>query len=852
MHRVRVRCGLAPKAACFCIFVSLCLTSGCASGGGNGLPGTIQDEAMQAKRAPQSFAFADEDFFHDMDQTKTGVLSLNKSQIQGRNMWLVWTGGDDRLWDVLNWKSLGTFDLLRIVSSYKSATGKYKFSRANRWRYLGLVNEPCFEEPSGPDPARYDLWLDKRIPGCDPRFNGEDPFADESRYPGVRAGHRGEKLPDGTTLPVGSFYGYPTGIIGLRLFPNPDFGPKDKARWDAKRYYENDPAYVTKDLVRPYRVGMACAFCHVGPNPLKPPADPNNPKWENLSSNVGAQYFWFNRIFAWEADKQSFLFQALSTYRPGALDTSLVSTDYIDNPRTMNAVYYLGPRLVQAQRWGHEHLTGGGVNNKQFTDFPQTQTGPLALYFEPPDNVLNPRVLKDGADSVGVLGALNRVYLNIGLFSEDWLTHFNALFGGQKTTPIELLNARNNSNYWNVTEAWTPAMADFFLHSTEPHHLADAPGGQAYLNSSSAVLDRGKVVFAERCARCHSSKLPAPAAGLDPLGCSGKDYLTCWQRYWNWTKTDGPDGDTTAFKPQMRKIVFDPNFLVDNFLSSETRIPVTLLQTNACSPLASNAIGGSIWDNFSSQTYKDLPSVGEITYYQPVTGAPLKFQMPAGGRGYTRPASLVSLWSTAPYLLNNSVGTPLEQFVADPSVAARMHEFDIAIRQMLWPETRSKDPVIGAKVTGPSLIDRTDTESFIKVPPGFVTPPIGDLLKLGELLLPSTKGPDGTVQIGPIPKGTPIGLLASLNLDPGEKLTFAQRIQRDKVIAGLLKAGLADLIHKGNFDNLVDPLLQLSKCPDLIVNRGHYFGTDMLDPSEKEPGLTEADKNALIEFLKTF
>jgi len=58
--------------------------------------------------------------------------------------------GDDRLWDVLNWKSLGTFDMLGIVSSYQSTTGKYKFSRANRWRYLGLMNEPCFAEASGP------------------------------------------------------------------------------------------------------------------------------------------------------------------------------------------------------------------------------------------------------------------------------------------------------------------------------------------------------------------------------------------------------------------------------------------------------------------------------------------------------------------------------------------------------------------------------------------------------------------------------------------------------------------------------------------------------------------------------
>ena len=52
------------------------------------------------------------------------------------------------------------------------------------------------------------------------------------------------------------------------------------------------------------------------------------------------------------------------------------------------------------------------------------------------------------------------------------------------------------------------------------------------------------------------------------------------------------------------------------------------------------------------------------------------------------------------------------------------------------------------------------------------------------------------------------------------------------------------------FADLVEPLLELSKCPDFVVNRGHYFGTDLL--RSEEPGLSDADKRALIEFLKTF
>ena len=53
------------------------------------------------------------------------------------------------------------------------------------------------------------------------------------------------------------------------------------------------------------------------------------------------------------------------------------------------------------------------------------------------------------------------------------------------------------------------------------------------------------------------------------------------------------------------------------------------------------------------------------------------------------------------------------------------------------------------------------------------------------------------------------------------------------------------------FKNLVPRLLEVSKCPDFVVNRGHYFGTDYLPESEGETPLSDEDKTALIEFLKT-
>ena len=157
----------------------------------------------------------------------------------------------------------------------------------------------------------------------------------------------------GSTVPVGSLYGYASGIIGLRLFPNPDFDEAAKAKWDADAYFKGDAK-----MVRPYRVGMSCGFCHVGPSPMHPPADPANPQFADLSSTVGAQYMWVDRLFIYRRNPDNYFFQLVHTYRPGAMDTSLVSTDNINNPRTMNAIYSLGDRLAAGAALGTRDAGG--------------------------------------------------------------------------------------------------------------------------------------------------------------------------------------------------------------------------------------------------------------------------------------------------------------------------------------------------------------------------------------------------------------------------------------------------------------------------------------------------------------
>src|SRR5689334_24653539 len=148
-----------------------------------GRPGHVLDEAMRAHRTAQSFVVPTDDYFHDMDRNVVdgGMKELTQAEIEGRNMWMVWTGGNDRLWDRLTIDSLGSFDLLKTVSSHPP-TKEYptSYGRHNRWHYLGLVNEPCFTEAKGPDPQRYGLWLDVRSGDC-PR----DPFANAEKYPGT-------------------------------------------------------------------------------------------------------------------------------------------------------------------------------------------------------------------------------------------------------------------------------------------------------------------------------------------------------------------------------------------------------------------------------------------------------------------------------------------------------------------------------------------------------------------------------------------------------------------------------------------------------------------------------------------
>jgi hypothetical protein len=590
--------------------------------------------------------------------------SLSELQRVGRDTWYFWTGGNERFWVRMAQITEGNVDLLNYVDSRR---------HGRRFRELGAITQPGCEPATGPD--EYGLWLDR----C-------------------------------TQPPLPEAFGEPAGIVGLRKFRNPDFDP---ARWDAEEYRRNPG-----DMQPPYRIGMACGFCHVGFNPLNPPADPERPRWTELAGAIGNQYWEEGKLFSLKMSPRDFRWHLGNRQPPGTSDTSRFATDHIHNPSNINAIFSLGARPTAVER-----MADGSER---------------AVH----------HILKDGADSIGVAGASLRVYVNIGMCADLWLSVIDPVAGMTPQRPFDMARARRECPDWNATEARMEA-AEAFLRTLKPMRLADAPASQAYLNDPPEQVARGAQVFAGTCARCHSSKQPPPSITDDAA-----------RHAW--------------FEEAVRR----PDFLDDNFLSDDRRYSVVEIGTNVARAMATNAGRGQVWEQFSSETYKELPDVGVVggLYNPNKPEKPLDIDIPGGGNGYYRTPSLISMWATAPYLHNNALGT----YVKDPSVAGRMAAFHDAVEKLLWPEKR----------LGVQSIITTSVSSELHI-----------------------AGRNRPVQI---PAGTPVDLIA--RVDPRQ----LPRIVRNRVVLNLLSD---ETLFRGFLRNNV--------APDFVLDRGHTFGADLSDEDKR-------------------
>ena len=351
-------------------------------------------------------------------------------------------------------------------------------------------------------------------------------------------------------------------------------------------------------------------------------------------------------------------------------------------------------------------------------------------------------MLKDGSDSVGALGALNRVYLNIGLFSEEWLLHFNALVGGKPITPIEIAVAQKNSAYWQATEAQTPDMALFFLDEHGAAPSEGRAGRRSYLTEDAADARARQGVFAERCARCHSSKLPTPRAGARPRRLRRARLPRCWNRLL------GVDQDRRVQAADA----------ADRAAPTTSSTATTSRPSCACRYAARDQRVQPARDQRDRRQHLGQllvavlqgPAVGRDDHGARSVhrAAAVDYQMPAGGRGYTRPASLVSVWSTAPFLQNNAVG----KFELEP-VGRGAHAVVPGLdRADAVAGAARKDPVLGDKVPGVHRSHRP-RRSDMRVAAGYLPDDLQPLLGSLEALRSRGSSDEGGHRDRPDPEG---------------------------------------------------------------------------------------------------
>ena len=190
----------------------------------------------------------------------------------------------------------------------------------------------------------------------------------------------------------------------------------------------------------------------------------------------------------------------------------------------------------------------------------------------------------------------------------------------------------------------------------------------------------------------------------------------------------------------------------------------------------------------------------------------------------------------AQMLVDQPVAT---DYTGDPSVDGRREAFRDAAEKLLWPDRRDDE----------ASIWRTQRESVLQVPLDYLPGPAQAAARRAGVVVEAENGVR-YARIGPVPTGTSINLLANLDLSLGALSDF------DKVVKLIqLARAIRKTLHEVEEqrpegeelftlmkESLLPLLLDNSNCPDLVEDRGHYFGTQLPDENNL----------ALIELRETF
>jgi mono/diheme cytochrome c family protein len=790
-----------------------------------------------------------------------GEAGLNASERAGREIWYKATAGNARFHTYVFQQRIGVLvDWYRVLRSDQ---------REDRFAAYGLMNDPgcCMPGSEGcPAKSLEETYGFDWCPGDDEllKFVGRDGYRDpacdfrDAPADGTDVHHAKR---DQRQSACDLAFGTSTGALGFRKFPNPRFDRKrwlevnkTAATWDGYRQpVSARPGETARRLADgsiepPFLIGTSCGSCHIAFDPLRPPADPANPKWENLKAAIGNQYLRISELLGSGMPYASLEYQVFSHARPGTSDTSAIPTDRVSNPGTINAIVNLAERPVfkdeDVLKW------------RKVAACPATPAQGTRCWCEPGRDGkcwLRSRaretvhhILKGGEDSIGALEAIQRVYFNIGSCSEQcWTNHLTDLrqldpqgrnFG---QSPFDIGQCRRDCPNFRAIEDRLPDIAAFFfsrennatdLHvARENERKAKDPTARYGYDDLVADLDRqfgkgavarGREVFAATCARCHSSV---------------------------------PETEGGAFKNRDFRALDEKTGLRRDWLGSDQATLVSEVGTYRCRALHSNHMTGHIWAEYGSETLRARradPNVKEPA---------------GGGRSYYRNISLLSLWAHAPFMHNNALGpeicgkprnaenffyrspyvdretkTPLAPESApacwpyDPSVAGRFRLYVASMEELLNPDKRVP------KIT------KFDVD--VPLPVGLRTVEDGKEKQVAGITVVLPKGMNSAA-LGNFNHKAFVRDLVQLSLKPEaleQRVTKQLGEEAGRKIVGELRAVSGELLKRPERPietmRAHPQLVELySSCTADVENDGHRFGE----------GLPEADKKALIAFLAT-
>lgn len=560
-----------------------------------------------------------------------------------------------------------------------------------------------------------------------------------------------------------------SGVLGYRkYYADPVRDKTGKVVYDP-RTAPYDPNEIKQN--KRFVIGHPCVQCHVGFDPTNPPANPNEPKWEHLSATIGNQHIVQPDAFFHGVPTNSPARQILKGGRLGTIDTSLVASDWMHNPGTQNNIMdFHNKRLF-------EHVMKDPVSGEV--------------------RKANTRhVLKGGEDSVGEHLALIRVYVNIGMCTEEcWTPNFpypGRLVGrGTEQSPMRIMQCAAQCDPWNYADAKMDDLAVFLMTGGPTYLMAskdvDGTPGGTFVDTS--VVPQGRKVFARECASCHSTKMAPQSIRNDKVALEKfyDGHVFGKEDYWTLEYSAAERNDPRF---QARHLARDAQgslrprqfaekgIFGQDWLGNDERTAFNIVGTNACRALHDNHNQGHIWEEFSSETYKNSPSPGSVprvlNRMMPLLGGiQLGERRVEGGPGYLRNISLLSVWATAPFLHNNAIGevTFRPDGAPDYTLRGRIAQFENAFDELMRsdnPKDRNARPQKTLFTTEDMHVTpREDMQGWPKIP---------------------------------VRKGTPVANFASQNP------------------------------HKPLFMG----------CDDPVENKGHQFGID----------LSDKDKFALREFLK--